>query len=260
MIFSSPWLARRLEGAEAANDADCASAQPGAVVEQIAGGRAIFAGAESPLTRAIGLGLNGRVAEQEIETLEQFFETRHAPVSIDVCPLADAGLLDALRNRGYRLSEFNNTMVRPLAGLEPYPADPHLRAISAGEMDTWVQTVGHGFFEQSELTAEEMDVGRAIFRMGKAECYLAITGDGQAGAGAALSIRDGVAVLFADATVPPHRRQGFHAALIRRRLNSAVLQGCDVAAAATVPGSASQRNYERLGFQVAYTKVLLSKA
>jgi hypothetical protein len=32
-----------------------------------------------------------------------------------------------------------------------------------------------------------------------------------------------------------------------------------VAAAATAPAGASQRNYERLGFQVVYTRVTLTK-
>jgi hypothetical protein len=32
---------------------------------------------------------------------------------------------------------------------------------------------------------------------------------------------------------------------------------CDLATASTLPGSVSQRNYERHGFQMAYTKAVL---
>jgi hypothetical protein len=35
--------------------------------------------------------------------------------------------------------------------------------------------------------------------------------------------------------------------------------GCDLATADTEPGSASQRNYEKCGFRLAYTKVTLLK-
>ena len=46
--------------------------------------------------------------------------------------------------------------------------------------------------------------------------------------------------------------------LIAARLNEAVARGCDLATAATLPGSGSQRNYERCGFEVVYTKVTLA--
>jgi hypothetical protein len=255
MICAGPWLARRLEAAEAANDADCTGAQAGAAVEAFGAGRAIFAGADSPLTRAIGIGLDGAVPEAALDALEHFFHRRGARVSIDLCPLAPPELVESLRRRGYRPVEFNNALVRPLAGAVPYEDDP--RVEFTGDRERWARVVGMGFFDQAELTAEEMEVGLTVCRSGRAQCYLAAGPSGEAAAGAALSVRDGTAVLFADSTLAAHRRQGLQQALIRRRLNDALAQGCDLAAAVTVPGSASQRNYERLGFQVAYTKVLL---
>jgi GNAT superfamily N-acetyltransferase len=255
MIHSGVWLARRLEAAEAANDVDCTLAHPGSAVQAFGGGWAIFAGAASPLTRAIGMGLNGPVGEGEVRRLEEFFHSQGASVSIDFCPLASPEFLEILSRRGFRPVEFNNVLVRLLAGFEPYAGDP-LVALT-GDRDAWARIVGQGFFESLELTEAEMDVGRAIFRSGKAECYLALAQTGEPAAGAALSVRDGTAVLFADSTIPRYRRGGLHAALIRRRLNAALAHGCDLAAATTFPGSASQRNYERLGFQVAYTKVVL---
>jgi hypothetical protein len=41
------------------------------------------------------------------------------------------------------------------------------------------------------------------------------------------------------------------------RLNEAIAQGCDMATASTLPGGVSQRNYERAGVEVVYTKVTL---
>jgi hypothetical protein len=260
MIFAGPWLARRLETAEALNDAACVAAQPGAAVRQFAGGWAIFAGANSPLTRATAVGLNGRVSEREIDALESFFRSRGAPVSVDLCPLADAGLLESLQARGYRPVEFNNAVVRPLAGLAPFPDEIQVTRAGPLEAGLWARAVGCGFFEQTELSAEEMEIGLGIFRTGSAECYLAATAEGAPGAGAALSVFDGMAILFADATIPGCRRLGLQASLIRRRLNAALAHGCDLAAASVSPGGGSQRNYERLGFQVAYTKVLLVDA
>jgi GNAT superfamily N-acetyltransferase len=102
-----------------------------------------------------------------------------------------------------------------------------------------------------------MDVGRAIFAMPGALCYLAVSESGEPAGGGAMAVRDGLATLFADSTIAAWRRLGFHRELIVARLNEAIAVGCDTATASTIPGSISQRNYERLGFEVVYTKVAL---
>jgi len=102
-----------------------------------------------------------------------------------------------------------------------------------------------------------MDVGRAICAMPGALCYLAVTESGELAGGAAAAVYDGLATLFADSTIAHHRRSGLHRELIAARLNEALAQGCDLATASTAPGSSSQRNYERLGFEVVYTRITL---
>jgi len=255
-MFAGLQLARRIEAAEALNARACQEGQLGAAFLEIAGGVAVFAGAGSPLTQVVGIGLNGPVAEAEIESIETFFQCRGARVTIDFCPLADPGLMEALGGRGYRATEFNNVLVRPLHGSAAAVA-PHVRLALPEESDLWSRTVGQAFFEQAELSGEEMDVGRAVFAMAGSRCYLAVTEAGEWAGGAAMTRRDGLAILFADGVVARFRRQGIHGQLIAARLHDAIAHGCDLAAASTLPGSASQRNYERAGFQVAYTKITL---
>jgi len=256
MIFAGLQLARRIEAAEAANARACQEAQPDAAFLEIAGGVAVFAGAESPLTQVVGIGLNGPVHETEIETIESFFRCRGARVTIDLCPLADPGLVEVLGERGYRPTEFNNVLVKALDGSAANLA-PRVRRALPDEVELWSCTVGEGFFEQAELTADEMEVGRAVFCMTDSLCYLATSSAGETAGGAAMAVRRGLAILFADGVVTRFRRQGLHGELIASRLNDAVVQGCDLATASTQPGSLSQRNYTRAGFQVAYTKVTL---
>jgi len=256
MIYAGLPLAHRVEAAEASNARGCQEGQPGAAFLEIAGGIGVFAGAESPLTQVVGIGLNGPVHDTEIDTIETFFRCRGARVTIDLCPLADPGLLQALGERGYRATEFNNVLVKSLEGVAVTLA-PRVRRALPDEGEHWSRTVGEGFFEQADLTGEEMDVGRAVFSMAGSLCYLAATQAGETAGGAAMAVRDGLAILFADGIVTRFRRQGLHAELIAARLNEAIAQGCDLAAATTLPGSPSQRNYTRAGFQVAYTKVTL---
>jgi len=255
MTFADLTLARRIEAAEAANARGCAVA-PDAAMLEIAGGCAIFVGARSPLTQAVGLGLSGPVDSLSIDRLEDFFRSRGARVSIDLCPLAHPDFLEALSRRGYRPTEFNNVLARRLSGLEVSFA-PHARRACADERELWSHTVGCGFFEQAELTADEMEVGRNVFDMPGALCYLAIADNAQPAGGGALAVHDGLALLFADSTVASFRRRGLHHDVIAARLNEALARGCDLATASTLPGSGSQRNYERLGFEVVYTKVTL---
>jgi hypothetical protein len=256
MMFADLPLARRIERADAINAKAGAPAHPGSATLDAGGGVAVFVGAASPLTHAVGIGLDGPVREAELNGIEAFFRSRGAPVTFELSPLADAGLFEALGERGYRITEFNNVLVRRLAGME-IAFTPRVRRAIAGEDDLWAHVLGEGFFENAELTEEEMDIGRDLFRMSGAMCYLASV-DGEAGAGAALTVRDGLATLCADGDIARFRRLGLQRELIAARLNEALAQGCDLATASTLPGSQSQRNYERMGFGVVYTKVTLA--
>jgi GNAT superfamily N-acetyltransferase len=80
---------------------------------------------------------------------------------------------------------------------------------------------------------------------------------GQAAGACGFSARNGIASFFGDATLTAHRRAGVHSAMIAERLRLAIEGGCELATAGTQPGSTSQRNYQRLGFEVAYTRLTM---
>jgi GNAT superfamily N-acetyltransferase len=67
----------------------------------------------------------------------------------------------------------------------------------------------------------------------------------------------GVALLAGAATLPAYRRRGVHAALHQTRLALARRSGCDLAVQGAEPGSTSQRNAERRGLRVAFTRAIL---
>jgi hypothetical protein len=64
-----------------------------------------------------------------------------------------------------------------------------------------------------------------------------------------------VALLAGACTIPEARKQGAQLALLDYRLRYAAEQGCDLAMMCAQPGSASQRNAERHGFRIAYTRI-----
>jgi GNAT superfamily N-acetyltransferase len=79
--------------------------------------------------------------------------------------------------------------------------------------------------------------------------------DGRAVATGAMSICEGVALLAGASTVPEARGRGAQLALLDARLRHAAGAGCDLAMMCALPGSASQRNAERQGFRITYTRV-----
>jgi GNAT superfamily N-acetyltransferase len=79
--------------------------------------------------------------------------------------------------------------------------------------------------------------------------------DGQPGAAGALCMHEGVALFAGAATVPEMRRRGLQGALLEERMRYAFHHGCDLAMMVAEAGSESQRNAERQGFLVAYTRL-----
>ena len=98
------------------------------------------------------------------------------------------------------------------------------------------------------------DMARVYAAADALDLFLA-EADGRAIATAVLSRVDGVAHLAGASTIPAGRRRGAQNALLDHRLRFAAERGCDLALMGALPGSGSQRNAERNGFRIAYTRV-----
>jgi GNAT superfamily N-acetyltransferase len=81
--------------------------------------------------------------------------------------------------------------------------------------------------------------------------------DGTIAGGAGHRIAEGIAQLTGAATAPEHRRRGVQTALLSARLAAAAAAGCGVAVVTTQPGSKSQQNAQRRGFDLLYTRAIL---
>jgi GNAT superfamily N-acetyltransferase len=97
-------------------------------------------------------------------------------------------------------------------------------------------------------------MGALMVAREQSPCFLAEL-NGVAGAAGGLSLHDGVALFAGAATAPEMRRKGLQGALLEARMRYAFEHGCDLAMMVTEAGSESQRNAERQGFRVAYTRM-----
>ena len=267
MVFADLALARRLEAAETQKYLDYAAARGQMhpeltpAWEPIAGGYAVYAGDRNPYNRGIGLGMHGPVAEAELAQMEAFYAGRGLAPELSLCPLADESLVALLGARGYRIQMFMHTWVRELTDDGRRTTDDIVvRQIKPEEAELWVRTAWHGFAGDEVAPPEDLVIS-PYPTMTLATCWLAWLdgarlGDEPAGAGT-LAIHDGIAELFGTSTRSSCRGRGVQTALIHARMAAAAAAGCDLIAVHTDPGSASQRNVERAGFRLAYTKVTM---
>lgn len=256
-------LARRLERAEASANAAFVTAraqlQPasGAAWIEVAGAYAMFDGVGSPLTQTFGLGLFAEAGEADFQALEAFFQQRGADVDHEISPLAAPALLPHLNGRSYQPIEFTSVMFRPVAGaLSSGAADEGLRVrrVEADEADLWARVAAEGWSTESPGLMDFMlEMGKISACAEGVFAFLAEL-DGQPVGAGGLNVRDGVALLAGASTVTAARRRGAQRALLEARLRFAAEQGCDLMMICAQPGSASQRNAERQGFRVAYTR------
>lgn len=268
-LFCGPELARRIERAEAdlVVAATRAAADRGAdgLVLPLAGGFACFAEAGSPMNKVVGLGFDGVPDEAVLGEIERAFAARGSDTRVELSNLADPEIIGLLSGRGYRLVEFENVLGRPIRDESRPETDVQVRR--ADDLTAWVQVVVEGFAHpdgEGPVSHEQFPVDiieRAERDMEKAgaTAYVALC-DGVIAGGAAMRLNGSIAQLAGAATAPAYRRRGVQAALLAARLADAADAGCEIAVVTTAPGSASQHNVQRSGFQLLYTRAILVKA
>jgi GNAT superfamily N-acetyltransferase len=227
--------------------------------ENIAGGTAFFGGPTYPANQMVGMGRYGEVKSDDVDHVEHFYRSRGVPATIVVSPLADSSLLAILGQRGYRIAEFNSVLIRRVGVNEPStpPAGVTVERTSDETADLWARAIAQGF---SDVVPVSDDIFAGFVALPGALNFLARTEGSVAGGCCGRIIPEArIAALYGTATLPEFRRRGVQSALIARRLDEAALAGCEYAVVSTQPGSGSQRNMERRGFRVAYTKVVMAR-
>jgi GNAT superfamily N-acetyltransferase len=262
MRFVDASLARRLESTDAYAGVEFARThsqlhpEAGSTSIEVAGGSAIFAGVDSPITQAFALGLSGPVTDEEIDRLEDFYRSRGAAVNVELCPYADPSIVKIFRERGYGVLEYSNVLARELKPCEEFPASDgrlRVRRVEADDEATWARVISRGFSETDDVPQIFLEFAETGVRTPAYACFIAEI-EGAAAGGGIVTIHNGVATLAGTSTLPSFRNQGSQTALIQARLVYAASRGCELAMVTTMPGTISQRNVERQGFRVVYSR------
>jgi ribosomal protein S18 acetylase RimI-like enzyme len=268
MLHATPELARRIDRAEI--DFCALTTTRGAPLSatlERGGGCAVYGGPGSPVNKVLGLGLGVDVTDEDLDAIEAFYGERGCPVQIELCPLTTVDLPARLTRRGYVLQAFENELARLTPATDvsaPFATNVNVEA--GADEGPWLRVVSEGFAVSdwdmpgrppSRDTAAAIAEVMRQFLHPEVVRYVAWV-DGQPAAAGLSLVNDRVLGIFGTATLPQFRRRGLQGAIVARAMNDA-RERADLVMATTEPGSISQRTFERLGFQVIYTRAILVK-
>jgi len=272
-LTASTALAARIDRAELTLVMGMADAMraTGAHVDAwpIGGSFAVLGEADSPFNKLIGLGFDGLPDAAELDTIERGHAARRARLQVELATLADPAVGRLLTSRGYRLMGFENVLARRLDQVATAAAEGiGIVEVDADSSARWITTVTEAFLQADVFDgpASHESFDRATLER-TYQYFAAVPGasrllarlDGEVAGGASLFMHEHTALLCGAATLPASRRRGVQSALLQARLTRAREAGCEMAVVTTQPGSKSQENVQRAGFELIYSRAVLVK-
>jgi GNAT superfamily N-acetyltransferase len=211
---------------------------------EVAGGVAAYCGTDSPLTTVKGLG--AQLGAGDCERIEQFFRQRSASaVTIECAPWLSESSCKMLEQRGYQVSLREHVVLRKR--LLP---DEQTLQVESLPVEDWPEVMRRGF--ELPDTAAMGTLVNAAAVLEHAQLWGIRESAGTWIACAQSVTYDNVAIFGCDGTLPEARGRGAQRALIVHRLREIASEMLITAEVA--PGSVSERNYLRCGFEVAYAR------
>lgn len=270
-------LHARLEGLVVNERAEmCAIARrsypdSGVYSRAIGSGIAVFGGAAIGLSSVSGLGDGSALTKFESAALSGFLDSvGEGPVEVSIPVGSDPETLALLSSLGMLFLEYEDVLVLDLGqpgtvgfladecGEEAGMTDAAASVVPPGDVDRWAELVARGFSEGSTPPKTDVRFAHCMAKRTGIELYWICEGDTPVAAGE-LWMGDGVAWLSADVTLPEYRGRGLQVRLQKARLAAAARKGCTLAVTEAVPGHISHRNARRLGFRVAYSRVVFAR-
>ncbi|KAF9888565.1 hypothetical protein FE257_008497 [Aspergillus nanangensis] len=219
------------------------------------------------LNHVAGFAMRGPVTTEEILNLVTIARSKGGMIpEIDLCPLAHPTALTALTSAGFFVNNFANVYAKSLSGdsLPIAPPPPGIEIVTAGlsDREMFVRASVDGARDTGRPVELLELLARSAFNRSDTVVFLAMAQNSIVGGGALAVFETDLGLmahLYIDTTVPEFRGRGIQMALMGERLRHSQQIGCVWATVDARTGSASSRNIERAGFQLAYTKPTFAK-
>lgn len=219
------------------------------------------------LNRTVGIGMTNAFTTVDLEVLERHYQTIGLYPEIHVCQCSDGDTINVLKKSEYRETKSVCTFVRKLVEAGTQSKSP----AQQGRGPTVTQEDDNDLFESMSLegfksNGRDPELLRTLAKcaVNRSDTKLFIARiDGHVAGTAAMAIlqvgTEKIANLYIDSTLPSFRSRGVQHELIRARLALAQELGCICAMASAQEGSASGRNFQRAGFELAMRSSIFSK-
>lgn len=222
------------------------------------------------LCQAIGCGLDSPITDAGVRRIAAFLRSRGVRPSIDLSDLSGEDAFAAMARAGLALEQAERVYARGLDRPVPQPALPDVRIDPLDEADeaSLEALVRHRVQGFSEPGAEpqhgEFEAAERSQTHPRSRGFCAYV-DGKLAGSCGMEVIElapahgqepvRLASLWGAVVGEPYRRKGIQGALIARRLQQGVEEGCRLAVIECDPGIPTERNAIRLGFSLAYTRL-----
>jgi GNAT superfamily N-acetyltransferase len=215
---------------------------------------------------AIGAGLHGPVSHDEVRRMIEWYRSVGVEPRAEVSPYAHPSLIEHLGAEHFVIRFFENVFMRPIQRGEQFqppvaaPEDVEIREVNPADpsmVDSFARVVSGGFAgDGNPILEASIDVVRRVARHPRTTSIVAIR-NGEIVGGGSMEVSGQIAACFGLAIRSEHRRVGIQQAMLAWRLRYAAERGAKFVTISSRPNVATERNARRMGFVVAYTKVIL---
>lgn len=226
----------------------------------IGGGRAFYAG-PSAFSFAVNVGMDCPVTPAQLDSVEHFYAARGLPCKLDITLCTDSSVSDLTSARKYRVADLTSVLSLAIGedSFGERDSDIGLRWAGPDDCALWVDMVARNFYVSDPGEERRKNIA-CMFHAPHALNVIATVAGEVAGVSSIMLPHDGGrAVIYGSCTAPEFRRLGVHREMLRLRVETARAAGCDTILATALPGSDSERNLVRCGFQCCYVKTTWAK-
>lgn len=228
------------------------------------------------LNAIVNLGMAGPVDRGELEAVAGEYVARGIEPLVELCPYAHASAAAACATLGFVVNPrsdakgiprgFETVLFREVGrgesagavvpdGVELVRVDPGDAAMVREYGAVCLSTESKGAKPPPESAWQTVE---RVIRHPRVACIAAMARGSIVGV-CSVEVDGEVAALFGTKVLPEFRRRGIQRAMIKARLAIAAERGALIATVGSRPGIATERNVRRVGFQTAYTKVMLMR-
>lgn len=239
-------------------------------VEHINTGVMLYGGKDSWWNQARGLGMDGPVTDQELDRLVEFYASRGTVPQIAVSTYAHPSLFQGLAVRNFVVKECGHVLIRKLHRKENFWARwPYERpgGVSVEIVDPTDEQAMHAYAEvqssgfrpaNTAMTPDMLDFNRSVLMHPRCKGF-AIRMSGEIVATGAVELGHDISALRGATVLPEFRGRGLQAMLMIARLDEAREFGSKLMVVQARVGVATERNALRLGFSMAFAKLIMIK-